>query len=104
MVDSVMMVSVIVSIATSPITGVASLIRTKSISRSVRLADLISDLRASMRPTIFSRVPLMPVVLAIAEDRNFTSPLLCTSAKAASVVEFPISMPTIRFIMTSPIG
>ena len=76
MVDSVIMVSVIVSIATSPITGVASLMRTKSMSRSVRLADLISDLRASMRPTIFSRVPLIPVVLAMAEDKNFTSPLL----------------------------
>ena len=76
MVDSVIIVSVIVSMATSPITGVASLMRTKSISRSVRLADLISDLRASMRPMIFSRVPLIPVVLAIDEAKNLTSPLL----------------------------
>jgi hypothetical protein len=47
MVDSVMMVSVMVSIATSPITGVASLMRMSEISLTLIPARFATSARAS---------------------------------------------------------
>ena len=71
-VDSVIIVSVIVSIATSPITGAASLILTKSKSSKVKLAFFKAWFKEAITPLIFSSVPLIPVVGIIPLDRNST--------------------------------
>ena len=68
-VDSVIIVSVIVSIATSPITGAASLILTKSKSSKVKLAFFKAWFKEAITPLIFS---LIPVVGIIPLDRNST--------------------------------
>ena len=62
MVDSVMMVSVMVSMATSPMTGAASLRRTSDRSPPSSPAFSKASANEWKMPLMFCRVPLMPVV------------------------------------------
>ena len=97
-VDSVMIVSVMVSIATSPITGAASLMRMESRSSMRRPAAPRALVRDWNRPRMLALVPLMPVVGTMALDRKRTcSGAGPTSASATSVVALPMSIPAISF-------
>ena len=69
MVDSVMIVSVMVSIARSLMTGVASLSRTTSSSARLIPASPIACRTALATPSTFLTVPLMPVVRVRAPPR-----------------------------------
>ena len=93
-VDSVMIVSVIVSMATSPITGAASLMRMSVRSPNSLPAEDRATCSACTTPYTFCRVPLMPVVGMIELARNAgVAPAM--SASATSVVAFPMSIPAI---------
>ena len=97
-VDSVMIVSVMVSIATSPITGAASLMRMESRSSMRRPALFRASVRERNRPRMLALVPLMPVVGTMALDRKSTCPSASpVSASATSVVALPMSMPATSF-------
>ncbi len=73
-VDSVIIVSVIVSIATSPITGAASFILKRSKS-SIFIETLPNAcLSESITPSILSLVPFIPVVFTMPLDKNSIFP------------------------------
>ena len=87
-----------VSIATSPITGVASLIVIRSTSVNLEAVFFRTLSIDFLIPNKFCLVPLMPVVAAIPEPTNDTSFWSDTSASETSVDELPMSTPSIRFI------
>ena len=95
-VDSVMIVSEIVSMATSPITGAASLMRIRSSSPSSRPALSRATVSPWKTPWVFWGVPLMPVVGIVAVARNRGAAPAGTSASATSVVALPMSTPAMR--------
>ena len=97
MVDSVMMVSVMVSMATSPITGAASLRRTSDRSPTSSPAFSKASAREWKMPLMFCRVPLMPVVGTVPLARNSSLPA-SDLARAVSVVALPMSMPATIFM------
>ena len=98
-VDSVMTVSVIVSIARPLMTGVASLSSTVSRSSTDRCAASKADRTAATAPAALAGVPFTPVVRVSDEASRSIVPPGPTSARQASVVELPTSTPT-----TSPIS
>lgn len=100
MVDSVMIVSEMVSMATSPITGAASLIRMRSSCSSSRPAVWSAWVIAWNTPWVFCWVPLMPVVDTMADARNRGGAPAATSASATSVVALPISTPAMSVMFT----
>ena len=97
MVDSVIIVSVMVSMATSPMTGAASFSRTSDRSFTSSPAFSRALVREWKTPLMFCRVPLMPVVGTVPLARNSSLPP-STLARAVSVVALPISMPATIFM------
>ena len=97
--DSVIIVSVIVSIATSPITGAASLILMESISFMFIPDSSAAIFNEWYTPLTFSLVPLIPVVATMPLDMNST-PASVIFPIATSVLAFPISIPAIIFILS----
>ena len=93
-VDSVMIVSVIVSMASPLITGVASLSSTVSTSPTRRPARSTAPRMAASAPAVLSGVPLTPVVLVRSVARWTIEPSGPIEASEASVVELPMSTPT----------
>src|ERR687894_1670110 len=93
-VDSVMIVSVIVSMARPLITGVASFSSTVSTSPALRPARARAPRIAFRAPSVFSGVPLTPVVRVRSVPRWVIEPSGATTARDASVVELPMSTPT----------
>ena len=100
MVDSVMTVSVIVSMARPLITGVASLTRTSLTSQGETPEATRALDTARETPTAFLGVPFTPVVGAKAPSSQTgpSGPARCT---AASVVELPMSTPTMTRVSSS---
>ncbi len=93
-VDSVMIVSVIVSIASPLMTGVASLSRTVPTSATSRPARRSAASTAASTPATLSTVPLTPLVRLSEAPTCSAAPLSVTRAALASVVELPMSTPT----------
>jgi hypothetical protein len=99
-----MTVSVIVSIATSPMTGAASLSNTRSISLTSMPAVSAARESAFTTPGTFFFVPFSPVVRYSALETNSPSaPSAERPKNATSVLEFPISTPATYSIATQPI-
>ena len=93
--ESVMTVSVSVSIAVSPMTGAASLRRTRSISDVSLPIRAMASFSAFFTEWTFSSVPFVPVVGQDALVRKVRFPSGLTSPTQTSVVEFPMSTPAI---------
>ena len=92
-----MIVSVMVSIAVSPITGAASFRRTSSRSSKVQSIFSSASKSAALTPCTFGSVPFVPVVIREAEARKRKAPFSSKLPIHTSVVEFPISTPAISF-------
>ena len=104
-VDSVMIVSVIVSIASPLITGVASLSSTVASAAEGRPAASRARRTAVTAPAVFAGVPLTPVVLVSDGGRGrLDRRPSATSAMHASVVELPMSTPMTRDTAGLPPG
>ena len=97
MVDSVMMVSVMVSMATSPMTGAASFKRTSARSFTSSPACSKARVKEWKMPLMFCRVPLIPVVGTVPLAR-YSSLSPSSRARAVSVVALPMSMPATIFM------
>ena len=93
-VDSVMIVSVMVSIASPLITGVASLSRTVPTSATSCPARRSAASTAVTTPATLSTVPFTPLVRLSEAPRCSAPPRPVTRAALASVVELPMSTPT----------
>ena len=86
-------VSVSVSMAVSPMTGAASFRRIRLISETSLPRDAMALVSAALIPWILAGVPLVPVVITEALERKRTGSLPTHSPIHTSVVELPISTP-----------